>query len=83
MVYRWSFLFSIAGSGLYIAINLMLWRFLYRDTPYMVSYMTRYMIISNIIGMFYTRGTAGRIGDKVSSGAFVTDIIGPIKSFSR
>jgi ABC-2 type transport system permease protein len=60
----------------------MLWRFLYRDTPDMVSYMTRYTIISNIIGMFYTRGIAARIGDKVSSGAFVTDLIRPINIFS-
>ena len=82
MVYRWSVLFSIAGSILYIAISLMLWRFLYRDTPDMVSYMTKYTIVSNIIGMFYARGIAGRIGGKVSSGAFVTDLIRPINIFS-
>jgi len=82
MVYRWSALFSITGSVLYIAINLMLWRFLYRDTPEMVSYMTKYTIVSNIIGMFYARGIAGRIGGKVSSGAFVTDLIRPINFFS-
>jgi ABC-2 type transport system permease protein len=82
MVYRWSVLFSIAGSVLYIAISLMLWRFLYRDTPDMVSYMTKYTIVSNIIGMFYTRGIAGRIGGKVSDGSFVTDLIRPINIFS-
>lgn len=32
--------------------------------------------------MFYTRGIAGRIGDKVSSGAFVTDLIRPINMFT-
>jgi ABC-2 type transport system permease protein len=82
MVYRWSVLFSIAGSVLYIAICLMLWRFLYRNTPDMVSYMTKYTIISNIIGMFYAGGIAYRIGGKVSSGAFVTDLIRPINMFS-
>ena len=64
MVYRWSVLFSILGSVLYISISIMLWRFLYRDTPDMVSYMTKYTIVSNIIGMFYARGIAGRIGGK-------------------
>lgn len=82
MVYRWSVLFSITGSILYIAMNIMLWRFLYRDTPDMVSYMTKYTIFSNIIGMFYAGGIAGRIGGKVSSGAFVTDLIRPINIFT-
>ena len=82
MVYRWSVLFSILGSILYISISLMLWRFLYHDTPDMVSYMTKYTIVSNIIGMFYARGIAGRIGGKVSSGTFVTDLIRPINFFS-
>jgi ABC-2 type transport system permease protein len=60
----------------------MLWRFLYRDNPGMVSYMTKYTIVSSIINMFYSNGIAGRIGDKVSSGAFVTDLIRPINIFS-
>jgi len=81
-MYRWSALFSIIGSVLYIAIALMLWRFLYQDTPDMVSYMTKYTIVSNIIGMFYARGMAERIGGKVSSGAFVTDLIKPINIFT-
>lgn len=40
MVYRWSVLFSIIGSVLFVGINLTLWRFLYRDDLDMVSYMT-------------------------------------------
>jgi len=82
MVYRWSVLFSIVGSVLYIAISLMLWRFLYQDRPEMISYMTKYTIMSNIIAMFYTRGIAYSIGGKVSSGAFVTDLIRPINIFT-
>jgi ABC-2 type transport system permease protein len=82
MVYRWSVLFSIFGSVLYISISLMLWRYLYQDTPDMISYMTRYTIMSNIIAMFYTGGITYRIGEKVSSGDFVTDLIRPINFFS-
>ena len=82
MVYRWSVLFSIFGSALYISISLMLWRYLYQGTPEMVSYMTRYTIVSSIIAMFYTRGIAYRIGEKVSSGDFVIDLIRPINFFS-
>lgn len=82
IVYRWSVLFSIIGSILFVAINLMLWRFLYRDDADMIAYMTKYTIVSNIIGMFYARGIAGRIGDKVATGAFVTDLIRPINLFT-
>lgn len=82
IVYRWSALFSIIGSILFIAINLMLWRFLYRGDSDMISYMTKYTIVSTIISMFYTRGIASRIGSKVSSGAFVTDLIRPINLFT-
>jgi len=82
LVYRWSVLFSIFGSVLYIYICLTLWRYLYRDSPGMVSYMTRYAIVSSIIGMFYARGMAYRIAEKVSSGAFATDLIRPINIFS-
>ncbi|MDR3331141.1 MAG: hypothetical protein LBT08_00790 [Synergistaceae bacterium] len=38
IVYRWTIVFSIMGSLMFIAINIMLWRFLYRDTPEMISY---------------------------------------------
>ena len=60
----------------------MLWRFLYRNDADMIAYMTKYTIISNIIAMFYTRGIASRIGDKVATGAFVTDLIRPINLFT-
>jgi ABC-2 type transport system permease protein len=60
----------------------MLWRFLYRNDADMISYMTKYTIVSNIVAMFYARGIAGRIGDKVATGAFVTDLIRPINLFT-
>ena len=82
IVYRWSVLFSIIGSILYVAISLMLWRFLYRNDADMIAYMTKYTIVSNIISMFYARGISGRIGDKVATGAFATDLIRPVHLFT-
>jgi ABC-2 type transport system permease protein len=78
MVYRWSVLFSIIGSVLLIAINLMLWRFLYRGNPDATSYMVKYTIFSNIIAMFYSDRIADMIGEKVASGNFVLDVIKPV-----
>lgn len=80
LVYRFDVLFSIIGSVLYIAINILLWRYLYRDDPQMVDYMTAYTILSNIISMIYTQKIAGTIGQKISSGNYVTDLLRP-KSF--
>lgn len=80
LVYRFDVLFSILGSILYIAINIMLWRYLYRDDAMMVDYMTAYTILSNIIAMLYTRSIGNRIGSKIASGAYVTDLLKP-KSF--
>ena len=82
MVYRWQIIFSIIGSMLFIAINILLWRFLYAGDDEMITYMTKYTIISNIIAMFYIKGISARIGDKVATGAFVTDLIRPINIFT-
>lgn len=81
LVYRWSVLFSIIGSVIYIAINLLLWRYLYHDTSEMVSYISGYTIISSIIAMFYSNGISGRIGNKVANGDFVMDLVRPINIF--
>ncbi len=82
LVYRWSVVFQIIGSILFIALSILLWRFLYQGTPTMISYMTKYTIVSNILSMFYARGIAQQIGDKVVSGSFVTDLIRPVNLFS-
>lgn len=82
MVYRWQMIFSIIGSILFIAINILLWRFLYSGNDAMIIYMTQYTIVSNIIAMFYIKGISERIGGKVSTGAFVTDLIRPINLFT-
>ena len=79
--YRMKIILSIANSVLYIAINIMIWRYLYRNNENMIAYMTRYTIIVNIIGMFYSTGIANRIGDKVAKGDFVMDLIKPINLF--
>ena len=80
LVYRFDVLFSIIGSVMYIAINILLWRYLYREDPNMVAYMTAYTILANIISMIYTQKISGTIGKKISSGDYVTDLLRP-KSF--
>ncbi|NJD03806.1 MAG: ABC transporter permease [Ruminiclostridium sp.] len=81
LVYRWSVFFSVGRLVLLIAINIMLWRVLYQNNITMISYMTRYTIISNIIMMFYSRGVHMRLAEKVTSGDFAIDLIRPVNLF--
>lgn len=80
LVYRSDVLFSVVGAVLFIAINILLWQYLYRDDAKMVEYMTSYTILSNMISMVYTRKIGNKIGNKISSGTYVTDLLRP-KSF--
>ena len=81
LVYRFDVFFSIVGSVLYIALNIMLWRYLYRDDSHMVDYMTAYTILSSIISMVYARDIAGKIGGKISTGDYVVNLLRPKNFF--
>ncbi len=76
--YRMTSVLSVISSVLYIVINILIWRYLYREEPEMVDYMTKYTIIANIIGMFYSNNIANRIGDKVAKGDFIMDLLKPV-----
>jgi ABC-2 type transport system permease protein len=75
-------LFSIIGSVLAIAINVMLWRYLYGHQQDMLAYMTKYTIIANIISMLYPRGISGKIGNRVYDGSFIIDLMRPVNFFA-
>lgn len=81
-VYRYSMFFSCLGSILVIYINILLWKSLYKENTEMIQYMIRYTIMSNIIAMIYTPGISDSIGGKVSTGAFVIDLLRPINIFA-
>jgi ABC-2 type transport system permease protein len=81
LAYRWSALFSAAGPVLLIAINVMLWRYLYGRRIDMLVYMTKYTIIANIISILYPDGISERIGSRVRNGSFVIDLMRPVNFF--
>ena len=60
----------------------MLWRYLYNNDTNMINYMTSYVVISNIISIFYCNGIARRISDRVNNGLIALDLIKPINIFS-
>lgn len=76
--YRSSVIFSILGSIISIYIQIALWRFVFRYDYEKTSYMVTYVILSNIINLFYSDGMCNIISEKIQKGTFATDLIRPI-----
>lgn len=77
-VYRSSVIFSILGSLFWVLVQIALWTFIYQNEQSMVEYMTAYVILANIIKIFYSREMATLIGGKVITGNFAYDLLRPV-----
>ncbi len=78
IVYRSSVFFSIIGSIIWMLISMALWTFVYQHDATQIQYMITYVILSQIIGMFYSGGMSDAIAGKVHSGDFALDLIRPV-----
>lgn len=78
IVYRSSVIFSIIGSIIWMLISMALWTFVYQHDAAQIHYMITYVILSQIIGMFYSGGMSDAIAGKVHSGDFALDLIRPV-----
>lgn len=77
-VYRNTIVFNILGSILSVAVQLLLWKYLYAYEPKHIAYMQCYIVFAVIIGMGYSEGMAGTIGGNISNGSFAIDLVRPI-----
>lgn len=77
-VYRGSVIFNIIGSICKIFIAIALWRYVYSYDTEKTNYMILYVILSNIISMFYSRNMCNEIGEKVANGTFAIELIRPV-----
>lgn len=78
IVYRSGVIFSIIGSIIWMLISMALWTFVYQHDASQIEYMITYVILSQIIGMFYSGGMSDAIAGKVHSGDFALDLIRPV-----
>ncbi len=78
VVYRFSVVFSIIGSIIWMLISMALWTFVYQHNADQIHYMITYVILSQMIGMFYSGGMSDAITGKVHSGDFALDLIRPV-----
>lgn len=76
--YRGSVVFNIIGSICKIFIAIALWRYVYSYDVEKTNYMILYVILSNIISMFYSKNMCNEIGDKVANGTFAIELIRPV-----
>lgn len=76
--YKWHNVYSIMGSLLYLAVTILLWKYIYRENAQMQRYMTVYAVLSNLISLIYSNRYADSIADKVYKGTFAVDLLRPI-----
>jgi len=76
--YKSSVVIGVFGSMFTLFVQIALWNFIFKGNSNMIEYMTCYVIISTILGILYTNNISSLIGDKVTSGDFVIDLIKPI-----
>jgi ABC-2 type transport system permease protein len=78
--YRSSILTRIVGSVFTVVAQIAVWTFVFRRDPAMVGYMTRYVVVSQALGMLLDNNVTRRIGTRVASGDFAIDLIKPASS---
>jgi ABC-2 type transport system permease protein len=82
LLYRKGLFFSFFGSVVFITISLLLWRVLFVNNIGLQSYMTKYAIISNVMGIFHCRKITESISKKITSGEFAADMAMPVSFFA-
>ena len=75
LAYRSTVIFALFTHIVWVLTQIALWRFIYRDEPDMITYMTAYIIFSTLIGIFYSPKICDMIADKVASGDFSYDLM--------
>lgn len=76
-VYRTSVFLGLFGAIFSIIAQTALWSFVFRENEEMIKFMIAYVIISRLIGIIYTDNISYMVGDRVTSGDFVIDLIKP------
>jgi ABC-2 type transport system permease protein len=75
--YRASVLTGIVGSLFSVVAQVAVWRWVFRQDQALTLYMTRYVIISQVLGLLLGNTITGRIGDRVYRGDLAVDLIRP------
>jgi ABC-2 type transport system permease protein len=79
--YKWAIVFSVFSSILSIWITIQIWEYLYRNDSNKIEYMIGYVVLSNVISLFYCRGIGTRIAERVRTGMISLDLLKPINVF--
>jgi ABC-2 type transport system permease protein len=78
--YRSTILFGSLGSLLSVIVQTALWRFIFRQDPAMIQYMTAYVVISQLLQHTYWSEIPGIMEERVRTGDFAIDLIKPVTS---
>jgi ABC-2 type transport system permease protein len=75
--YRITLITGLFGSFFSLAVQIAIWVYIFRNDPAMIKYMTAYMIFSQFLRQVYENHLTWSMTEKISSGAFATDLIKP------
>jgi ABC-2 type transport system permease protein len=75
--YRASVLTGVVGSLFSVVAQIAVWRWVFRQDDVMTLYMTRYVIVTQVLGILLGNAITGRIGDRVYRGDLAVDLIRP------
>ena len=78
IIYRSKVIFSIIGAIFNILVSIALWKYIYSYDIAMMNYMILYVIVSNIVSMFYSENMCEQIGGKVANGSFALELVRPV-----
>jgi ABC-2 type transport system permease protein len=78
--YRSAVFMGILGSLFSVLVQIAIWTFIFQKDPAMLSYMTAYVVLSQLLGLVYFDQITTSLGNKITTGDFVTDLIKPVNS---
>ena len=77
-VYRGNVISWVFGSVFQILLTMALWRYVYHYDAEMQKYMILYVIVSNVIRMFYSGDMSYEISEKIADGSMAIELIRPV-----
>lgn len=75
--YRSAAVMGFIGALISVLVQMAIWAYIFRADPAMTRYMLAYVTLSQFMLQIYTNGLTREVAERISSGAFTTDLIKP------
>ena len=76
--YRSSAFLGLIGAVISVLVQLAIWAYIFRNDLNQMKYMMAYLVLSQFLIQLFYNSITGEVANKISSGAFTTDLIKPV-----